>query len=458
MLNRFFFVTVFFLATLSSAQAQLPDFTGLVEDVSPAVVKINTVSKGREQQAQQFPQGQIPEIFRDLFEQRQRQQKPRPARSMGSGFVISDDGYILTNHHVVEGADEIQVLFADRQEYTATVVGSDRRSDLALLKIKARNLPTLDFAAPDSLKVGAWVLAIGSPFGLDYSVTAGIVSAIGRSIPTQKGENYVPFIQTDVAINPGNSGGPLFNLEGQVVGINSQIYSRSGGSIGLSFAIPASVAVGVIEQLKDHGKVQRGWLGVAIQDVNKRLAESLQLGTPQGALINAVEPDSPADKGGIKPGDVIVRFDGQTIVDSGDLPHVVGMLAPGESAKVEIYREGKRKKLTMKVGSLDTDRQDIAASSDGTDRLGLMVEEVDDEERRALRLRGGVRVTQLSPDSAAADSMLQPGDIIVQLGYSRIDDIDEYDQVIAELPKNTPVAIRFYRQGRAIFRTIEIAE
>lgn len=457
MLNRFLLVAIFFLVTFSTAQAQLPDFTRLVEDVSPAVVKINTVSKGRKQQAQQLPQGQIPEIFRDLFEQRQ-QQKPRLARSMGSGFVISDDGYILTNHHVVENADEIQVLFADRQEYTATVVGSDRRSDLALLKIKGQDLPTLEFAATDSLKVGAWVLAIGSPFGLDYSVTAGIVSAIGRSIPTQKGENYVPFIQTDVAINPGNSGGPLFNLEGQVVGINSQIYSRSGGSIGLSFAIPASVAVGVIEQLKDHGKVQRGWLGVAIQDVNKRLAESLQLGTPQGALINAVEQGSPADKGGIKPGDVIVRFDGQIIVDSGDLPHVVGMMAPGENAKVEIYREGKRKKLTMKVGSLDTDRESITASSDGTDRLGLIVEEMDDEERRALRLRGGVRVTQVSPESAAAESMLQAGDIVVQLGYSRIDDIDEYNQVIAELPKNTPVAIRFYRQGRAIFRTFEIIE
>jgi serine protease Do len=456
-LNRFLLVAIFFLVTFSTAQAQLPDFTRLVEDVSPAVVKINTVSKGRKQQAQQLPQGQIPEIFRDLFEQRQ-QQKPRLARSMGSGFVISDDGYILTNHHVVENADEIQVLFADRQEYTATVVGSDRRSDLALLKIKGQDLPTLEFAATDSLKVGAWVLAIGSPFGLDYSVTAGIVSAIGRSIPTQKGENYVPFIQTDVAINPGNSGGPLFNLEGQVVGINSQIYSRSGGSIGLSFAIPASVAVGVIEQLKDHGKVQRGWLGVAIQDVNKRLAESLQLGTPQGALINAVEQGSPADKGGIKPGDVIVRFDGQIIVDSGDLPHVVGMMAPGENAQVEIYREGKRKKLTMKVGSLDTDRESITASSDGTDRLGLIVEEVDDEDRRALRLRGGVRVTQVSPESAAAESMLQAGDIVVQLGYSRIDDIDEYNQVISELPKNTPVAIRFYRQGRAIFRTFEIVE
>ena len=456
MSKRFFFVSTLFLITLSSAQAQLPNFTDLVEDVSPAVVKINTISKGRRQQNQQLPEGQIPDIFRDLFEQRQRQQKSRPARSMGSGFVISDDGYILTNHHVVENADEIQVLFADRQEYVAKVVGSDRRSDLALLKIKGNNLPTLEFAAPDSLKVGAWVLAIGSPFGLDYSVTAGIVSAIGRSIPTEKGENYVPFIQTDVAINPGNSGGPLFDLEGQVVGINSQIYSRSGGSIGLSFAIPASVAVDVIEQLKNHGQVQRGWLGVAIQDVNKSLAESLQLGTPQSALINAVELNSPAERGGIKPGDVIVRFNGQAVIDSGDLPHVVGMMTPGDDAKVEIYREGKRKKLTIKVGSLDSEQLGIAKSSDGTDRLGLIVEVLDEAALRALRLRGGVSITQVSPDSAAAAAMLQTGDIIVQLGYSRIDDIDEYKQVIAGLPKRTPVAIRFYRQGRAIFRTIEV--
>lgn len=458
MLKRLFFVSVLFLITLPTAQAQLPDFTALVEDVSPAVVKINTVSRGSKVQVPQLPEGQIPDIFRDFFEQRQRQQKSRPARSMGSGFVISEDGYILTNHHVIENADEIQVLFADRQEYVASVVGSDRRSDLALLKIKGDNLPTLEFAPSDSLKVGAWVLAIGSPFGLDYSVTAGIVSAIGRSIPTPKGENYVPFIQTDVAINPGNSGGPLFDLEGRVVGINSQIYSRSGGSIGLSFAIPASVAIEVIEQLKTNGQVQRGWLGVAIQDVNKSLAESLQLGTPQGALINAVEPNSPAEKGGIKPGDVIVRFNGQAIIESGDLPHVVGMMTPGDAAKVEIFREGKRKKLTMKVGSLDSDRLGMAESSDGTDRLGLMVEPVEGSELRTLRLRGGVSITRVSPDSAGAEAMLRAGDIIVQLGYSRIDDFDEYNQVIAELPTDTPVAIRFYRQGRAIFRTIEITE
>ena len=459
MLKKFIFVTVFFLATLSSAYAQLPDFTDLVEAASPAVVKINTLSRGQKPRSPPMSQNQIPESLRELFEQRQRQQARRPLRSMGSGFVISDDGYILTNHHVVDEVDEIQVLFSDRREYTATVVGSDRRSDLALLKIDAKNLSALEFADSDTLKAGAWVVAIGSPFGLDYSVTAGIVSAIGRSIPTEKGENYVPFIQTDVAINPGNSGGPLFNLEGQVVGINSQIYSRSGGSIGLSFAIPSRVAMGVIEQLKDHGTVQRGWFGVGIQEVTKSLAESLQLGTPKGALITSVETDSPAAKGGVQPGDVVVRVNGQSITESGDLPHVVGMITPGDKAQVDIYREGRRKTLTVVVGSLaDGDQESLAKSRDGADSLGIIAGDLQEEERLRLRLRGGVLVTQVTPDSPASEAMLQVDDIIVQLGYSRIDDIGEYREVIKELPKNMPVAIRFYRQGRAIFRTIQIAE
>tara|TARA_B110000977_G_scaffold62614_1_gene85129 strand:- start:2190 stop:3566 length:1377 start_codon:yes stop_codon:yes gene_type:complete len=456
-LKKFILVTSFFFFVISPVQAQLPNFADLVEDVSPAVVKINTVIKGRKPQGQQNLKGQLPEIFRELLEQRNRQQQPpRDARSMGSGFVISEDGYILTNHHVVDQATEIQVLFADRREYTATIVGSDRRSDLALLKIDATDLPTLSFAEADELRAGDWVLAIGSPFGLDYSVTAGIVSAIGRSIPTEKGENYVPFIQTDVAINPGNSGGPLFNLDGEVVGINSQIYSRSGGSIGLSFSIPTSVALTVVDQLKKNGTVQRGWLGVVMQDVDKALAESLELGKPQGALINAVEPDGPADDAGIVPGDVIVRFNGQPIIDSGDLPHVVGAIAPGKKVKVEVYREGKRKTINVKVGALDKDGAKVADRSNGADRLGLAVEKLADQERQQLRLRGGIVVVEVSPESAAANAGLRGGDIIVQLGYSRIDDLDEYQQVIAELPKDTPIAIRFYRQGRAIFRTIQI--
>ena len=457
MLKKFILVTSFFFFVISPVQAQLPNFADLVEDVSPAVVKINTVINGRKPQGQQNLKGQLPEIFRELLEQRNRQQQPpRDARSMGSGFVISEDGYILTNHHVVDQATEIQVLFADRREYTATIVGSDRRSDLALLKIDATDLPTLSFAEADELRAGDWVLAIGSPFGLDYSVTAGIVSAIGRSIPTEKGENYVPFIQTDVAINPGNSGGPLFNLDGEVVGINSQIYSRSGGSIGLSFSIPTSVALTVVDQLKKNGTVQRGWLGVVMQDVDKALAESLELGKPQGALINAVEPDGPADDAGIVPGDVIVRFNGQPIIDSGDLPHVVGAIAPSKKVKVEVYREGKRKTINVKVGALDKDGAKVADRSNGADRLGLAVEKLADQERQQLRLRGGIVVIEVSPESAAANAGLRGGDIIVQLGYSRIDDLDEYQQVIAELPKDTPIAIRFYRQGRAIFRTIQI--
>jgi serine protease Do len=453
-LKRIFFITLCFTMAVPSANADLPDFTRLVEKTAPAVVKINTVGKAVPQKEQPRMQGQMPDIFRDLFEQRRG--PSRPSRTMGSGFVISEDGYILTNHHVVDNAEEIQVQFADRSEYSATIVGSDRLSDLALLKIEAQDLPTLEFADPDSLKVGAWVLAIGSPFGLDYSVTAGIVSAIGRSIPSSESTNYVPFVQTDVAINPGNSGGPLFNLDGKVVGINSQIYSRSGGSIGLSFAIPVNVANNVVKQLKNNGKVQRGWLGVGIQDIDKKLAEALDLPGPQGALVTAVMPDSPAEKGDIAPGDVIVRFDAQSILDSDDLPHIVGLITPGKKVKVELFREGIRKYLSVEVGALDRSEQDLEIDSDGSDRLGLIIEEINEGELRSLRLRGGIRVTRVSVGSASEIAGLIPGDIVVQVGYSRIDDIDHYQQVIASLPKGTPIPIRFYRQGQAIFRTIQL--
>jgi len=431
----------------------LPDFTPLVEKVAPAVVKINTVGKAVSQKEQSRMQGQAPDIFRDLFEQRRR--PSQPSRTMGSGFVISADGYILTNHHVVDNADEIEVQFADRSQYSATVIGSDRLSDLALLKIEADNLPTLDFADPDNLKVGAWVLAIGSPFGLDYSVTAGIVSAIGRSISSAESTSYVPFIQTDVAINPGNSGGPLFNLDGQVVGINSQIYSPSGVSIGLSFAIPVSVANNVVKQLKNNGKVQRGWLGVGIQSVNKKLAEALDLPGPQGALVTAVVPDSPAEKSGIKPGDVIVSFDAQTILDSEDLPHIVGLMTPGEEVKVELFREGRRKKMLVEIGALDRGEEDGESGNDGSDRLGLLIEVLSEDELRSLRLRGGVKVVRVSVESPSAIAGLIEGDVIVQLGYSRIDDSKGYERIIGGLPNDTPIPIRFYRRGQAIFRTIQ---
>lgn len=445
------FIAVIFYST--SAQAALPDFSDLVEDVSPSVVKINTVRI-----PEQYSSQQIPDIFRDLFEYGGQSRSPaQKVRSSGSGFVISSDGFILTNHHVVDQATEIQVLFSDRSEYQATIIGSDRRSDLALLKIEAKGLDSLKFANSDKLKVGEWVLAIGSPFGLDYSVTAGIVSAKGRSLPTEQGENYVPFIQTDVAINPGNSGGPLFNLDGRVVGINSQIFSRSGGSIGLSFSIPSSVALRVVDQLKESGVVQRGWLGVAIQDVNKALAQSLELDKPRGALINTVEIDSPADKGGIEPGDVIVKLNGQEIIDADDLPHLIGMLAPDTQSKIEVIRQGKRKVLKFTIGALDGDESNIAqAEKNNSDRLGLTVKSVSEDQLRTLKLRGGVLVVEVLPDSPSAVAGIKAGDILVQLGYSRIDDADEYQQVIAELPKSTPILVRFYRQGWAISKTIVI--
>lgn len=454
MLKKVILISCLLVFCNTNAYASLPDFTALVEEVAPAVVKINTVSKAAPKAEQPRIQGQMPEIFRELLEKRQR--PARPSRTMGSGFVISADGYILTNHHVVDQAEEIQVQFADRSEYTATVVGSDRRSDLALLKIEANDLPSLEFADSDSIKVGAWVLAIGSPFGLDYSVTAGIISAIGRSLPTEQGENYVPFIQTDVAINRGNSGGPLFNLDGQVVGINSQIYSPTGGSVGLSFSIPVSIASNVVAQLRENGKVKRGFLGVGISDVNKSLAEAMGLPSPMGAAIVSVMPGSAADDGGILPADIIVSVDGQSILRSGDLPHIVGLVKPDTKVKIVVYRDGKRKKLTIKVGALEGDDSMRASVDDGADRLGISAIAAEKSQLRTLRLRGGVSIAEVLADSPADIAGLIADDIIVQLGYSRIDDLEEYQSVIVELPVNTPVAIRFYRQGQAIFRTIQI--
>lgn len=455
-------VMMVFTGLLMSLQieARLPDFTDLVDQVSPAVVKINVTFKGSERQAMRAYPRQMPEALRELLEQQQRNQRDRPrGYSMGSGFVISEDGYILTNHHVVNDADEIRVSFADRREFIATVVGSDKRSDLALLKIEADNLQILTFADQDALRVGAWVLAIGSPFGLDYSVTAGIVSAIGRSIPSEDSTTYVPFIQTDVAINPGNSGGPLFDLEGHVVGINSQIYSRSGGSIGLSFAIPASVALNVVAQLKETGRVDRGWLGVSIQDVSQKLAKSLDLRVAQGALVNLVTPDSPAEKGGIRPGDVITRFNRQKVLESSDLPPLVGQVPPGESVSVEIVREGSTQELDVTVAVLDGDLGSggkAASPDDFGDRLGLVVEPLSDSQLSQLRVPGGVLIAEVLPQSPAFKAGLSRADVIVQLGQVSVVSEEGYRALLPQLPENRPIAIRFVRQGRAVFRTIQI--
>ncbi|MFG0414166.1 DegQ family serine endoprotease [Pseudomonas sp. zjy_8] len=452
------------------AQADLPDFTPLVEEASPAVVNIST----RQKVPERAVAGQsglpdlegLPPMFREFFERsipqvpRNPGGRQREAQSLGSGFIISPDGYIMTNNHVVADADEIIVRLSDRSELEAKLIGADPRSDVALLKVEGKNLPTVRLGKSEELKVGEWVLAIGSPFGFDHSVTAGIVSAKGRSLPS---DSYVPFIQTDVAINPGNSGGPLFNLKGEVVGINSQIFTRSGGFMGLSFAIPMEVAMQVADQLKADGKVTRGWLGVVIQEVNKDLAESFGLDKPAGALVAQVLEDGPADKGGLQVGDVILNLNDKPIIMSADLPHLVGGLKPGEKAQLDVVRDGSRKKLNVTIGTLPEEGQELAAGDPAqggersNNRLGVTVVELTTEQKKGLDLKGGVVVKEVLNGPAAMIG-LRPGDVITHLNNQAIDSTSTFTQVAQELPKNRSVSMRVLRQGRASFITFKLAE
>src|SRR5471032_2835104 len=401
------FATVLVLGQAVTAQAaELPDFTQLVEQASPAVVNISTTQKlpDRKVSNQQMPDLEgLPPMLREFFERGMPQprsprgDRQREAQSLGSGFIISPDGYILTNNHVIADADEILVRLADRSELKAKLIGTDPRSDVALLKIEGKDLPVLKLGKSQDLKAGQWVVAIGSPFGFDHTVTQGIVSAIGRSLPN---ENYVPFIQTDVPINPGNSGGPLFNLAGEVVGINSQIYTRSGGFMGVSFAIPIDVAMDVSNQLKNGGKVSRGWLGVVIQEVSKDLAESFGLEKPAGALVAQIQDDGPAAKGGLQVGDVILSMNGQPIVMSADLPHLVGALKAGGKANVEVIREGKRKNVELTVGAIPEEGKELGAQAKSgvegsSNRLGVSVAELTDEQKKANDLKGGVVIKDI---------------------------------------------------------------
>ncbi|KTT50191.1 serine peptidase [Pseudomonas oryzihabitans] len=449
----------------AAARADLPDFTGLVEAASPAVVNISTRQKlpeGRATAGMPDLDG-LPPGIREFFE-RSIPQAPRgprgkqeQAQSLGSGFIISPDGYILTNNHVVADADEILVRLSDRSEYKAKLVGADPRTDVALLKIDAKNLPTLKIGNSDNLKVGEWVLAIGSPFGFDHSVTAGIVSAKGRSLPN---ESYVPFIQTDVAINPGNSGGPLFNLKGEVVGINSQIFTRSGGFMGLSFAIPIDVAMNVANQLRTDGKVSRGWLGVVIQEVDKGLAESFGLDRPAGALVAQVLDNGPAAKGGIKVGDVILSVNGQKIEESADLPHLIGNLKPGAKADMEIIRDGKRQTLNVTVGDMPKD-DSVAAngepgSSRSSNRLGLAVATLSAEQKKDLDITGGVVIKDVSDTGPAAAIGLRPGDVITHLDNQPVDSAKSFDKIALSLPTSRSISMRVMRDGRASFITFKL--
>lgn len=454
---------------LLNAQAMasdLPDFTDLVEEHSEAVVNISTISRTDSRLSSQL-QGnieQLPEIFKHFFGQRQgpRQDAPaepkKKAQSTGSGFIVSKDGTILTNNHVVEGADEIYVRFSDRRELKATLLGSDKRSDLAVLKVDAEDLPVVKLGKSKDLKVGEWVFAIGSPFGFDYTVTAGIVSAKGRSLPN---ENYVPFIQTDVAINPGNSGGPLFNMDGEVVGINSQIYTRSGGFMGVSFAIPMDVAMEVVDQLSEQGYVSRGWLGVLIQEVNKDLAESFGLDKPYGALVAQVVEDSPAAKAGLQTGDIIIEFEGEEINLSSELPQLVGRAKVGDTVKLKIVRDKDTETIKLKIGELENEQasnETVKPSEQAkVNRLGVKVSDLEKKTLESLNINFAVQVSQVS-DGAASKAGIRKGDILTSLNNQRFTSIEEFEALVEGLPENRAIPARIIRRGNPSFIVIKMED
>jgi serine protease Do len=454
----------------ASAHAELPEFTSLVEANSPAVVNISTTQKVQAATGPQLPPGmEMPELpegspFSDLFkhffdEGEDGMPEEYDAQSLGSGFIISGDGYILTNYHVTKGADEIIVRLSDRRELIAELIGADERSDIALLKIDAKELPTAKLGDSENVKVGEWVLAIGSPFGFDHSVTAGIVSAIGRSLPS---ENYVPFIQTDVAINPGNSGGPLFNMRGEVVGINSQIFSRTGGYMGLSFAIPIEVAMEVVEQLKVKGKVSRGWLGVHIQDVTRELAESFGLKKPMGALVAKVLPDSPAGDAGVQVGDIIIEFNSHEIDRSAGLPPLVGRARVGSSLPMKVLRDGKRLSLSVTLGELPEDEVTKLAGetpkSKVNNSLGLSVTDLTAEQRKQMEIDDyGVLVQEVA-GGPAYGAGVRKGDVLLSIDGEQIKDSAHFDEVIKKLPAGKTVPILVSRRSGPRFLALKVPE
>lgn len=452
------FTFIFALLVSTASVAALPEFTKLVKDTSPAVVNITATRTVDRRQFEYYNDERVPELFRRFFE---GQQPDTQRPSAGSGFIISADGYILTNNHVVENADEIIVALSDRREREATLVGADKLSDLALLKIDAKDLPTVRLGNSEKLEVGEWVVAIGSPFGFELSVTAGIVSAKGRSLPMQSDGNYVPFIQTDVAINPGNSGGPLFNLNGEVVGINSQIFTRSGGFMGLSFAIPINVAMEVVEQLKDKGAVSRGWLGVLIQRVDRDLAESFGLDRAAGALITQVYADSPAAAGGLREGDIILQFDNKPIDLSSDLPHVVGRTQAESKVDVVIFRDGKRQTLKIQVGLLDNALVEQGGrGSDVMPRsnvLGVDVRNLQRDEQEALGVTGGVVVTRVVP-GPGREAGIARDDVITSLNTEAIESVRQFNVLLESLPRNVALPIKIVRNQRPEFLVIKITE
>lgn len=447
----------------------LPDFTELVEQVAPSVVNIRTLEKAaaRDTQANEADV-EMQEFFRRFFgvpmpipnnpnaprQQRRGQSEEAQPKGVGSGFILSADGFVMTNAHVVDGADQVVVTLPDKREFKARIVGLDKRTDVAVVKIDATGLPAVKIGDVSRLKVGEWVMAIGSPFGLDNSVTAGIVSAKQRDTG-----DYLPFIQTDVAINPGNSGGPLINMRGEVVGINSQIYSRSGGFMGISFAIPIDEAVRVSEQLRATGKVQRGRLGVQIDQVSKEVAESLGLSKTQGALVRGVEQGSPAEKAGLEPGDIILKFEGKTIEKSSDLPRMVGNTKPGTRSAIQVWRRGSVKDMHITVGEFEVEKPVKKAvatekpqAGNVTKVLGLTVSELSDAQKKELKLRGGVRVDAVAEPASRAG--IQEGDVILALANIETPHVQALEALIAKLDRSKPVSLLIRRGEWAQYTVI----
>ncbi|HEY0857117.1 MAG TPA: DegQ family serine endoprotease [Albitalea sp.] len=440
---------------LAQAPAGLPDFADLVEKVGPAVVNIRTTERARIGRG-----GMSPEMDEDLLEffrrfgvpipghpQTPRRGQPQPdeqqpiQRGVGSGFILNADGYVMTNAHVVDGAEDVIVTLTDRREFKAKIIGADKRTDVALVKIEANGLPFVRIGDVNRLKVGEWVIAIGSPFGLDNTVTAGIVSAKARDTG-----DFLPFIQTDVAINPGNSGGPLINMRGEVVGINSQIYSRSGGFMGISFAIPIDEATRVSDQLRASGRVIRGRIGVQIDQVTKEVAETIGLGKPVGAMVRSVESGGPAEKAGVEAGDIITKFDGRAIDKAGDLPRIVGGTKPGSKATLQVFRRGGYRDLTVTVAELEAEQQprrpgqrDETKPPPAVGMLGLAVSDLTEAQRRELKVKGGVRVE--TAEGAAARAGLREGDVVLSIDNTEITNAKQFESVVAKLDKNKPVSV-----------------
>ncbi len=447
-----------------SAVAQtrvLPDFTDLVDQVGPSVVNIRTMEKISQRSAQGNPsEEEMLEFFKrfglpipNFPRQMPRPNRPQPQqqeeeqpRGVGSGFIFTTDGFIMTNAHVVEGADEVLVTLTDKREFKAKIIGTDKRSDVAVVKIEASGLPAVKVGDVNRLRVGEWVMAIGSPFGLENTVTAGIVSAKQRDTG-----DYLPFIQTDVAINPGNSGGPLINMRGEVVGINSQIYSRSGGFMGISFSIPMDEAVRVSDQLRSNGRVARGRIGVQIEAVSKEIAESIGLGKPVGAMVRAVEAGSPAEKAGVEAGDIITRFEGKTVEKSSDLPRLVGGTKPGTKSTLTVFRRGTTKDLSIVIAEVEADKAALKTSArDEKSKLsaagqafGLGVSELSEAQKKELKIKGGVKVD--TAVDAAARSGLREGDVIVAVANTAVGSVKEFDAVLSKVDKNKPLNVLFRR-------------